>query len=251
MRNIKLIMEYDGTRYRGWQSAKGERNHTISGRLGEVLNRMTDEKITLFCGEKTEAGVHALRQVVSFRTMNRMSADEIRQYLNRYLPLDIAVRDVEEVPERYHAELNPHQIVYRYRMLAGDTEDVFCRRYADFRKEAPNVQRMEKAAEQLTGMHDFRAFSAGKTKKSTERNLMELEILSEEMGMQKEINILLKANGFLKQMPQRIVGTLLDIGYGKRDVGCVGQIFEGREAASPGCVNSAFFVSVYTIKQSG
>lgn len=248
MRNIKLIMEYDGTRYRGWQSAKREGSHTISGRLGEVLHRMTDEKITLFCGEKTEAGVHALRQIVSFRMRNQMPAGEIRQYLNRYLPLDIAVKDVEEVTERYHAELNPHQIVYRYRMLAGDTEDVFQRRYADFRKEIPDVQKMEKAAEQLTGRHDFRAFSAGKTKKSTERNLMELEIQEDGTEMQKEMNILLKSNGFLKQMPQRIVGTLLDIGYGKRDEGCIGRIFEGKEVASAGCTNSAFFVSVYAIR---
>lgn len=245
VRNIRLIIEYDGTRYRGWQSGKRDGGHTVSGRIGEVLNRMTDEEITLFCGEKTETGVHALRQIANFKTMTPMSVEEIRQYLNRYLPLDIAVKDVEEVSERYHAELNPHQISYRYRMLVGEVEDVFQRRYVDFRRETPNIQMMKDAAEQLIGIHDFRGFSAGKTKKSTTKNLVALDILEKktETG---ELNILLKANGFLKQMPQKIVATLLDIGYGKRDEGCIERIFEGSEPASANCVNSAFFVDVFS-----
>lgn len=247
MQNIKLIMEYDGTRYRGWQSGKKDENHTLSGKISEVLRRMTEEEIILFCGEKTGAGVHASRQIVNFKTESRIPAEEIRKYLNRYLPLDIAVREAEVVSERFHAELNAHRITYRYCLRIGETEDVFLRRYVDFRKKVPDVEGMKKAAERFLGVQDFYAFSAGKTKKSTVRNLTALEIsdpgINRENGL-REIDILLEANGFLRQMPQRIIGTLLEIGYGTRNQDCIKRIFRGEEEAAPGCVNGALFAEV-------
>lgn len=179
---------------------------------------------------KTEPGVHAIRQIVNFKTASKMSEAEIRQYMNQYLPLDIVIRDVKTVSERFHAELNPHIITYGYRLLVGDTEDVFQRKYVDFRTEMPDIEQMQIAAEQFKGKHDFRVFSTGKTKKSTMRELTDLQILSTDLGTScldecrffrtdgsymnyKEVLILIKANGFLKQMPQKIIGILLDIGY--------------------------------------
>lgn len=259
VQNIRLTIEYDGSRYHGWQSARKDGASTISGRICDVLRRMTNEEITLFCGEKTEANVHAFQQTASFHTTCRMSPEEIRQYLNQYLPLDIVIHKADQVPERFHAELNPHTITYRYRILTGTVSDVFQRKYADFQTDFPDIRAMKNAADSLIGTHDFRSFSAGKTKKSTTRKLCTLEILSmqSENLLQhfnpffcpspfypenEEIEILLVANGFLKQMPQRIVGTLLEIGYGMRTPDCIEHIFEGTENSSPHCINNALFL---------
>lgn len=239
MRNIRLTIEYDGTRYRGWQSVKGDGSSTISGRIGNVLAQMTGEDIKLFCGEKTEPGVHALLQTANFKTSSSLKVEEIRHYLNQYLPMDIAVRDVAEVSDRFHAELNSGQITYKYRITAGDTEDVFQRKYVDHRREMPDTALMECAGKMLTGKHDFRMFSLGKTKKSTERELVDVKIVSGES----EMDIFLTANGFLKQMPQKIIGTLLDVGYGKRNPDCIKEIFAGKEAASEECANRALFLA--------
>ncbi len=257
--NIQLTIEYDGSRYHGWQSARKESSSTISGRICDVLRRMTNEEITLFCGEKTETNVHAFQQTASFHTTCRMSSEEIRQYLNHYLPLDIVIHSVSPVSERFHAELNSHTITYRYRILTGTVPDVFQRKYADFRTDFPDIQAMERAADSLIGTHDFRSFSTGKTKKSTTRELCTLKILSmrSENLLQhfdpffssspfypenEEIDILLIANGFLRQMPQRIIGTLLEIGYGKRTPDCIEHILKGTENSSPHCINNALFL---------
>ncbi len=260
IRNIKLTIEYDGTRYYGWQSPKKNNIATVSGRIGEVLRRMTEEEVVLFCGEKTDPGVHALQQTVNFKTSCQLPEEEIRRYLNQYLPMDIVVRDVTEVPERFHAELNPHRITYRYEVLIGDTEDVFQRKYVDFRTEMPNIEQMENAAERLKGCHDFKAFSVAKTKKSTVREVTDLQILNISLDAQplgsyacnieyKAVYIIIKANGFLKQMPQKIIGTLLDIGYGKREAASIEHIFEGSAPASVDCTNHALFLEEVKYKE--
>lgn len=240
MRNIRLVIEYDGTRFHGWQAVKKENNSTVSGRIIEVLKRMTQEEVVVCCGEKTDVGVHALRQIANFKTRSQMSEKEILDYLNRYLPLDIAIREVETASDRFHAELNPHQSVYEYHLLIGETEDVFQRRYVDFRKQQPDFQAMESAAEMLRGSHDFRGFSAGKTKKSTVRDLQKLEIVMDKPG---EVQICLAADGFLKQMPQKLVGTLLAIGYGQKEQNCIADIFMGKDTAPLECKNHAFFLT--------
>ena len=118
MRNIKLTIEYDGSRYQGWSRlGKNESNNTISNKLQEVLRKMTGEfLIELYCGCRTEAGVHAYAQVVNFKTECTMDTEEIKHYLNRYLPMDIAITEVDEVPERFHAQLGVISQTYVYRM---------------------------------------------------------------------------------------------------------------------------------------
>ena len=107
MRNILLTLEYDGSRYQGWQRlGKGESTNTVSNKILEVLKKMTNEDVELFCGARTEVGVHAYGQVVNFKTTTDMTLLEIKHYMNRYLPMDIAVLSVEEKPERFHASLN-------------------------------------------------------------------------------------------------------------------------------------------------
>ncbi len=213
MRNIKLILEYDGTRYQGWQQpGKKDPSGTISGRLTGTLCRMTGEEIELFCAARTEPGVHASCQTVSFKTASRIPVPEIRRELNQYLPQDIAVLQAEEVPERFHASLNLLSQTYTYRIHTGAVMDVFRRKYMF------HVPR-----------HDFRCLSSGRTKKSCEKELLSAEIVS---PAEEELRIVLEASSFLHQMPRLIAGTLLDVGTGVRGAACIPAILSSREPAS-------------------
>ena len=125
MRNIKLTIEYDGSRYQGWQRlGKDESTNTIANKITEVIKKMTNEDIELFCGARTEVGVHAYGQVTSFKTTTDMTLIEIQHYLNRYLPMDIAITDIEEKPERFHASLNATSKIYLYRISVKEIYDI-------------------------------------------------------------------------------------------------------------------------------
>ena len=112
MRNIKIIMQYDGTRYSGWQSQENE-EHTIQGKLTAVLNRLLEESVEIAGSGRTDAGVHALGQVANFKTRSQMSCEELLEKLNHYLPEDIGVRSVEEVDGRFHSRLSAVRKTYR------------------------------------------------------------------------------------------------------------------------------------------
>lgn len=130
MRNIKLTIEYDGSRYQGWtRLGKNESTNTISNKIIEVIQKMTGETVELFCGCRTETGVHAYAQIANFKTNTEMKDYEIQHYLNRYLPMDIAVIQVEDVPERFHSQLNARSKIYVYRMTINDVPSVFDRKY--------------------------------------------------------------------------------------------------------------------------
>lgn len=238
MQNIKLTIEYDGTRYQGWQRPGKEENaNTISGRLSDVLSRMTGEEIELFCGARTEANVHAAGQTASFKTGCTSAPEEIRHYLNHYLPQDIVILSAEEVPERFHASLNVKSQTWLYRITTGPVSDVFCRNYAYRLSEMPDIDRMEQAAGALIGRHDFRNFSSGKKKKAAEKELFSIQfsVLPKEAFYGAELRLLMTGSNFLHQMPRILAGTLLDIGCGKRSPDCIEQIFNGTEEASAPC----------------
>lgn len=230
MKNIKLILEYDGTRYQGWQQpGKKERSSTISGKITGTLCRMTGENIELFCATRTEPGVHASCQTVNFKTDSTFSPSEIRRTLNQYLPQDIAILRADEVPERFHASLNLLSQTYTYRIQTGSVIDVFSRKYTYHIPKALDISAMKEAAAPLVGVHDFRGFSSGKTKKNTEKKLFTADVIS---PADHELHILLEASAFLHQMPRLIVGTLLDIGLGLRDAKCIPAILSGQETPS-------------------
>ena len=215
MRNIKLTMEYDGSRYSGWQRlGKGESDNTIENKLLEVIRKMTGEDVELNCGSRTEVGVHAYAQIANFKTNTKMKLYEIKNYFNRYLPMDIAVTEAEEVPERFHASLNAKSRTYLYRVAIGDAPSVFDRKYTYYSFHQPDLEQMRKAAKLLIGRHDFKNFSTVKKSKSTVKEIYDIDI--EQKGQ--EIHILIKANDFLHNMARMIVSTLLDIGLDKRDI---------------------------------
>lgn len=223
MRNIKLVLEYDGSRYNGWQRlGKEDNDNTIEYKLLEVIKKMTDETVELNCGLRTEAGVHAYAQVANFKTNSGMKPYEIKNYFNRYLPMDIAVIEVQEVPERFHASLNAKSKTYLYRIAIGDVPSVFDRKYTYYCFKKPDLALMKAAAEKLTGRHDFRDFSSVKKNKSTEKEIYLIDIYQDA----KEIQITVKANDFLHNMARMLVSTILEIGLGNREIADIDRIFD-------------------------
>lgn len=240
MHNIKLTLEYDGSRYQGWQRlGKGESQNTISNKLTEVIHKMTAEDVELFCGTRTEVGVHAYAQVVNFKTTSDMKPAEIQQYLNRYLPMDIAVLSAEEKPERFHAALNAKSRTYVYRIATGTVPSVFERKYTYYAFKTPDIKLMQQAALPLVGMHDFLNFSSVKKSKSTEKEVFQIEFHKDKKDV---IEISICAKDFLHNMPRIIIGTLLDIGLGKRKKESIEAIFKGEEAASAPCDPKGLFL---------
>ncbi|HWT76377.1 MAG TPA: tRNA pseudouridine(38-40) synthase TruA [Mobilitalea sp.] len=223
MRNIKLTIEYDGSRYNGWQRlGKGETDNTIENKLLEVIKKMTGEEIELNCGSRTEAGVHAYAQIANFKTNSSMKLYEIKNYFNRYLPMDIAVIEVEEMPERFHASLNAKSRTYLYRIAIGDVPSVFDRKYTYYCFHKPNVELMREVAKKLVGKHDFKDFSSVKKNKSTEKEIYQIDIYQD----MKEIQITIKANDFLHNMARMLVSTLLEIGLCTRNPGDIDKILD-------------------------
>lgn len=225
-RNIKMIVEYDGGRYDGWtRLGKGESENTVSNKLVEVLRKMTDEDIELFAALRTEKGVHAHCQVVNFKTNVSMKCYEIRNYLNRYLPRDIAVTYVCEVPERFHSTLNAKSRTYMYRVDTREVSNVFDRKYTYYSFDKPDVKAMKEAAEHIVGTYDFKHLSTAKKNKSTVRTVKSIDIYDDG----EELTISIKADDFLHNMARIIIDILLKAGSGELTPEAVGLIVEGKD----------------------
>ncbi len=231
MRNIKLILQYEGTRYQGWQRQTSSDN-TIQGKLERLLERMCGEVVELSASGRTDAGVHAVGQVANFHTNSEMSLEEMQEYCNRYLPEDIAVVEISEAAPRFHSRLNACGKCYCYRVINSSIPNVFWRRYAQEIPEALDIQAMRRAAELLLGEHDYKSFtSAKKGKKSTVRRIAEITI-EREGDM---LTFTFVGNGFLHHMIRILMGTLLEVGMGKRKPESMTDTLEGcnRELAGP------------------
>ena len=221
MRNLRLDLCYDGTRYRGWQRLAGEGN-TIQGKLEQALTRILGEPIEISGSGRTDAGVHALGQVASFHCESTMSAEEILSQLRRYLPEDIGIYSCREAAPRFHARLNAKRKTYCYRIWNSETPCVFQRRYVAVFPEQLDVEAMNLAGKSLLGSHDFSAFCArAKMKKSTLREIFSLSVTREGS----EVRILVTADGFLYNMMRIIAGTLIEVGRGERSPENIPSLF--------------------------
>ena len=231
MRNIRLLLQYEGTRYQGWQRQQAA-EHTIQGKLEALLSKMCKEPIEIQGSGRMDAGVHALGQVANFHTNSEMPAEEMREYMNTYLPDDIAVLQVTEAAPRFHSRLNATGKRYIYRVINSGVPDVFLRRYAIQIPEELDLDAMRSAAEYLCGEHDFKSFtSTKKGKKSTVRRIEEIRITQED----DLISFSFTGNGFLYHMVRILMGTLLEVGIGKRDPETIPALIEAknREEAGP------------------
>lgn len=221
MRNLRLDICYDGTRYRGWQRLPG-RDDTIQGKLETALSRILGEPIEISGSGRTDAGVHAKGQVANFHCESAMPAEEILQNLRRYLPEDIGIYSCKEVSTRFHARLNAKEKTYCYRVWNSDAPCVFERRFVTVMPEALDVEAMKRAADFLLGQHDFSAFCGNaKMKKSTVRFLRSINITRQGA----EIQIRYTGNGFLHNMVRILTGTLIEVGRGERRADTIPALF--------------------------
>lgn len=228
MRNLRLDICYDGTRYRGWQRLANTDN-TIQCKLETALSRILDEPIEVTGSGRTDAGTHAKLQVVNFHCNSSMSCEEVLALLRRYLPEDIGVYSCKNVSQRFHARLNAKTKTYQYRVWNTDKPCVFDRRFVYTDTRAVDMEKMQQAAELFLGEHDFSAFCANKNmKKSTRRYIHALEI--DRCG--DEIRFTVTGNGFLHHMVRIMVGTLLEVGRGERTPESVSQLFGVNRAAA-------------------
>lgn len=228
--NLKLTIQYDGARYDGWQR-QGNTDSTIQGKLEGVLSRMAGKAVEIHGAGRTDAGVHALGQVASVRLPGTWEPGEVRAYLNRYLPEDIAVTGAERAGERFHARLNAVGKTYRYAIRLGDVPDVFRRKYQLRVEEALDLAAMERAAAALTGRHDYRSFCSNRRfKKSTVRTVDAIGILRRG----DDLDLTFHGDGFLYHMVRILTGTLLEVGVGKRAPGEMAAILAARDRSAAG-----------------
>ena len=231
MRNFKIVLQYEGTRYKGWQKqGKGEGDssssaspeNTIQGKLERLLSRIAGKPVEIQGSGRTDAGVHDTDD----------TPEALMEKINSYLPEDIGVISVEEVPERFHSRLNAKSKTYRYRVLNNAVPHIFERRYVYQVPEHLDMEAMRRAAILLTGSHDFKAFtSAKKGKKSTVRTVDSIQI--DRVG--DEIHFTFSGNGFLYHMVRILMGTLLEVGTGAKKPEDMTAILESgsRECAGP------------------
>ena len=234
MKNYKMVVSYDGTRYFGWEH-QPDTEMTIQGKLETVLNQMVQmpegESVTVIGAGRTDAGVHARAMTCNVLLDTDLTEEEIQAYMNRYLPDDISVNSVRIAADRFHSRFKAVGKTYRYTCWYGPSKPVFDRRYVTVLDRAPDVERMREAAEYLTGMHDYKSFCGNpRMKKSTIRVVDVIRI--EESGSY--IRFYYHGNGFLQNMVRIMTGTLLEVGFGKREPEDVAAIMEAGDRKMAG-----------------
>lgn len=241
--NYKMTVQYDGSRYKGWQSQKGT-DATIQGKLNQVLSQFACQPVEVQGSGRTDAGVHALGQVASFEMEDGFTPKEIMDYVNHYLPEDIGITELSEAPPKFHARLNARTKTYVYRIWNSDMPNVFQRKWMYSIPEKLDISAIKEGAELLLGTHDFAAFCSLKQKrKSTVRTIYSLEV--EQRG--EEVCIVVTGNGFLHHMVRILVGTLVEIGQGKRDPKDIPAILKSRNRERAGITMPAKGLTLWQV----
>lgn len=230
MKNVKITLAYDGSRYDGWQK-QGNTENTIQGKLEALLSKMEGRETEIVGAGRTDAGVHARGQVFHVKLSGDKSAREVMEYMNQYLPADIRVTEAKEADMRFHSRYQAVGKKYLYCIHNGRVSDPFKRKYQYFIPEKLDLEAMRQAAGLLAGTWDFQGFCANKRmKKSTVRTLYEITITA----CGDEIEILYHGNGFLYHMVRILTGTLIEVGQGLRRPETVKEILEKRDRQKAG-----------------
>lgn len=240
MRNIKLVIEYDGTNYSGWQIQNSYKSKVISDKLNtiqetieRVLRRILQEKIKVIASGRTDSGVHAFNQVVNFKTHSSAALCNIQKALNALLPKDIAVKEISQTKDNFHSRFSAEYKVYQYLILNGKTRSVFLDKFSWHIPYKLNIRLMQEESSRLLGRHDFRAFCAsGSNVKNTVRSIKNISIknISHKPYILKDsklIGVEIKADGFLYNMVRNIVGTLVEIG--RTNSGSIKKILSSKD----------------------
>lgn len=235
MRNLKMTIQYDGTRFKGWQKQK-EGVSTIQEKIENVISKMTGEKIQVVGCGRTDSGVHAENYIANFHTNCELSAPAMLDYLYEFLPEDIVVKSMKDTSERFHARYNVKSKTYVYRINNNKFRDVFNRKYEYHTDEKLDLESMEKGAKLLIGTYDFQSFTSLKSNtKPTVRTINYINI-SENKGV---IEIEVNGNSFLLNMVRIIVGTLLEVGRGNIKSSDVEKILNEKRRAEAGPIAQA------------
>jgi tRNA pseudouridine38-40 synthase len=238
LRNIKLVLEYDGAHYYGWQRLPG--NHkTIQGRLEYILAEILNEKIEVIGASRTDRYVHALGQVANFKTRSRLSLKEIDSRLTAHLPPDIQVVGSEEVSGKFHARYLAKMKEYVYRIWNSPVKNIFERHYFHHIMTPLDIDAMNKAREYFIGTKDFKNFTAMKSK--TKPTVKTIEFIDIEKSGEK-VTVTIKGEGFLHKMVRIITGTLIEVGLHERSIAEVGDMFE-----KPSRVTSGFTAPAHAL----
>jgi len=230
-RKIKLVIAYDGTAYHGWQ--RQQNALTLQQVFEERLEKMLGGPIRVFASGRTDAGVHALGQVVHFMTRSQLDPGVVEKGLNSLLPDDIFVREAVYVGEDFHARYSARRKRYEYRILNTTIPDIFQRRYVwHIRKKLDNEE-IRRGLSLVLGEHDFSAFrSSGSGNRNPVRTMYHAELIEGNGGL---VRILMEADGFLRHMVRNLVGTLVEVGLGKMTAERFGAVLKSgdRHMAGP------------------
>ncbi|MBU3102781.1 tRNA pseudouridine(38-40) synthase TruA [Clostridium gasigenes] len=230
MRNLKIEIEYDGSRYKGWQTQKGN-IATIQEKLESVIAKMTKEEIQVIGCGRTDTGVHAENYIANFTTNCEKTVEEMLDYLCEYLPEDIVVKAMKDTSERFHARYNVISKTYVYRINNNKYRNVFNKKYTCHIPEKLDIEQMQKAAAILVGTHDFMSFTTLKNKsKATVRTINYINIRENDGNIEMEFN----GNGFLKNMVRIITGTLIEIGLGTKKFEDMKKVLEAKQRSEAG-----------------
>lgn len=235
MRNFKIVIQYEGTRYQGWQR-QGTTQNTLQGKFEALLSKIAGTPVEIQASGRTDAGVHALGQTANFHMNTELSCEELLDKLNQYLPEDVAVISCQEAAPRFHARLNAVGKTYCYRIHNSKIPAVFDRRLVWQIEQQLDVDAMKTAAKYLVGTHDFAAFTSAKNKKKSTVRSIE-SILFEQNGA--DIRISFRGDGFLFHMVRILTGTLVEVGLGVRRPEEIAAILDGKDRQKAGMLAPA------------
>lgn len=230
-KNYKLKISYDGSRYFGWEHQPDR--ETIQGKIETVLARMVDKDMVDVIGAgRTDAGVHARAMIANVHLDTQMSPEEIRDYANRYLPDDIAILEVREAADRFHARYKAVGKTYQYTCFDGPVKPVFDRKYYTPLDQELDVEAMQEAAHFLEGKHDYKSFCGNSRMKKSTARIVDTITVRRRKGY---VYLTFHGTGFLQNMVRIMSGTLIEVGLGRKRPEEVGEILEAcdRKVAGP------------------
>lgn len=230
-KNYKLKISYDGSRYFGWEHQPDR--ETIQGKIETVLARMVDKDMVDVIGAgRTDAGVHARAMIANVHLDTQMSPEEIRDYANRYLPDDIAILEVREAADRFHARYKAVGKTYQYTCFDGPVKPVFDRKYYTPLDQELDVEAMQEAAHFLEGKHDYKSFCGNSRMKKSTVRIVDTITVRRRKGY---VYLTFHGTGFLQNMVRIMSGTLIEVGLGRKRPEDVGEILEAcdRKVAGP------------------
>ena len=230
-KNYKLKISYDGSRYFGWEHQPDR--ETIQGKIETVLARMVDKDMVDVIGAgRTDAGVHARAMIANVQLDTQMSPEEIRDYANRYLPDDIAILEVREAADRFHARYKAVGKTYQYTCFDGPVKPVFDRKYYTPLDQELDVEAMQEAAHFLEGKHDYKSFCGNSRMKKSTVRIVDTITVRRRKGY---VYLTFHGTGFLQNMVRIMSGTLIEVGLGRKRPEEVGEILEAcdRKVAGP------------------